>query len=82
MRALLTAAGLELVQYDPFAYIGYMLIGNTDLVPFFFRMKRNWISSLLIGIDRGWAVIPLARGFGWASEILAEKPVDDGREAR
>jgi ubiquinone/menaquinone biosynthesis C-methylase UbiE len=82
MSGLLDEAGLVLRQYDPFAYAGYMLIGNTDLVPFFSRMRRNWISSLLIGLDRLSAATPLARGFGWASEILAEKPVDDGEEAR
>lgn len=74
LRAFLGEAGLGLRQCDPFAYLGYMLIGNTDLVPFLSRMKRNRLSSLLIGIDRLWAAVPLARGLGWASQILAEKP--------
>ena len=74
LRSLLRDAGLELRQCDPFAYVGYMLIGNTDLIPLFSRMKANWLSSLLIGIDRRWASVPLGRELGWASQVLAEKP--------
>ena len=30
MRSLLEGAGLTMRTYEPFAYLGYMLIGNTD----------------------------------------------------
>jgi hypothetical protein len=73
MRAFLADAGLELRQYDPFAYIGYMLIGNTDLVPLLSKMGRNRVSSALIALDRLWAGAPVLRRFGWASQILAVK---------
>jgi SAM-dependent methyltransferase len=73
MRELLDHAGLVMLQYDPFAYLGYMLIGNTDLVPLLARMDRNALSSSLIALDRAWARVPFARGLGWASQILAEK---------
>jgi SAM-dependent methyltransferase len=73
MRAILAGAGLALEQYDPFAYVGYALVGNTDLVPVFARMERNWLSSLLIGIDRAWGRLPVLRGLGWASQIRATK---------
>lgn len=73
MRALLGDAGLTLREYDPFAYLGYMLIGNTDLVPLLARMDRNAISSSLIALDRMWTKLPLARGLGWASQIVAQK---------
>ena len=36
-------------------------------------MKRNALSSSLIALDRAWAKLPLARGLGWASQIVAEK---------
>jgi hypothetical protein len=62
-----------LEQYDPFAYVGYMLIGNTDLVPVLARMRRNWLSSLLVGVDRAWSRTPVLRQLGWASQILARK---------
>lgn len=67
------SAGLSLKQYDPFAYLGYMLIGNTDLVPVLARMQKNRVSSALIGLDRVSSKLPIVRGFGWASEIVAEK---------
>ena len=73
LRDYLREAGLVLEQYDPFAYIGYMLIGNTDLVPVLSRMRTNWASSFLIALDRSWSRLPLARGLGWASQILARK---------
>jgi ubiquinone/menaquinone biosynthesis C-methylase UbiE len=73
MRDLLGDAGLSLRQYDPFAYLGYMLIGNTDLVPVLARMQPNAISSSLIALDRACTRLPLARGLGWASQIVAEK---------
>jgi hypothetical protein len=65
-------------QCDPFAYVGYTLIGNTDLLPIFARMKRNWLSSLLIGVDRRWARLPLLRGLGWASQIRAHRSIAPG----
>ena len=68
---LFRRAGLTVDQYDPFAYLGYVLLGNTDLLPIFRRMGRNRLSSLLIEIDRQWARLPLARGLGWASQIRA-----------
>ena len=77
MRAVLGGAGLALEQYDPFAYVGYTLVGNTDLVSVFARMERNWLSSLLIGIDRAWSRLPVLRGLGWASQILATKMASD-----
>jgi SAM-dependent methyltransferase len=73
MRDLLGDAGLSLRAYDPFAYLGYMLIGNTDLVPVLARMQPNAISSSLIALDRAMTRVPLARGLGWASQIVAEK---------
>lgn len=73
MRSLLGAAGLTMREYDPFAYLGYMLIGNTDLVPLLARMPKNALSSSLIALDRAWTRLPLARGLGWASQIVAEK---------
>jgi SAM-dependent methyltransferase len=73
MSALLGGAGLALEQYEPFAYVGYVLVGNTDLVRVFARMERNWVSSLLIGIDRAWGKVPLLRRLGWASQIRATK---------
>jgi SAM-dependent methyltransferase len=73
MNSFLGAAGLALEQYDPFAYVGYVLVGNTDLVRVFARMERNWISSLLIGIDRAWGWVPVVRRLGWASQIRATK---------
>jgi SAM-dependent methyltransferase len=74
LRRFLDDAGLVLRAYDPFAYVGYMLIGNTDLVPFLAKMERNAISSGLIALDRAVTRVPLLRSFAWASEIVAEKP--------
>ncbi|MBX3191929.1 MAG: methyltransferase domain-containing protein [Labilithrix sp.] len=74
MKALCADAGLELRAYDPFAYLGYMLIGNTDLIPLLARMETNAISSALINLDRVCARTPALRGMGWASQIVIEKP--------
>lgn len=74
LQELFEGGGLRLEQYDPFAYLGYMLIGNTDLVPLFARMPRNRLSSALIGLDRLSAKLPVLRGLGWASEIVGRKP--------
>lgn len=74
LEELLRAAGLSLQQYDPFAYVGYMLIGNTDLVPLLARMEKNRLSAALIALDRALASVPVVRGLGWASEIVAAKP--------
>lgn len=73
MRDLLGDAGLSLREYDAFAYLGYMLIGNTDLVPFLAQMQPNAISRSLIALDRACARLPVARGLGWASQIVAQK---------
>ena len=51
-----------------------MLIGNTDLVPLLARMPQNTLSSSLIALDRVWTRVPVARGLGWASQVVAEKP--------
>jgi hypothetical protein len=37
-------------------------------------MEKNAISKSLIALDRVWTKLPLARGLGWASQIVAEKP--------
>jgi|GEM_PF-4877805 len=74
MRSLMTEAGLTLREYDPFAYLGYMLIGNTDLVPLLARMQPNALSSSLIALDRACTRLPLAKNLAWASQIVAEKP--------
>lgn len=75
LQHLMAAAGLEVKSYEPFAYVGYVLIGNTDLVPFFSRMKKNPVSRLLVGLDAAMAKTPLVRRLGWASQIVCAKPV-------
>jgi SAM-dependent methyltransferase len=73
LRDFMQAAGLELKVYDPFAYLGYVLIGNTDMVPLFFGMKPSTLSSFLIGLDAAMAKTPLLRRLGWASQIVSTK---------
>jgi ubiquinone/menaquinone biosynthesis C-methylase UbiE len=73
LETLMRAADLEVKVYDPFAYLGYVLIGNTDLVPFLFGMKPSAISSLLVGFDATMAKTPILRRLGWASQIVASR---------
>jgi SAM-dependent methyltransferase len=73
IERLFEGAGLRLRAYEPFAYLGYMLIGNTDLVPLLARMRPNRVSRALIELDRLCTKLPVARGFGWASQIVGEK---------
>lgn len=70
----LRKAGLVLDQYEPFAYLGYMLLANTDLLPVLGRMRRNRLSTLLVDVDRLLRRVPVLRGLGWASQIRAYKP--------
>jgi SAM-dependent methyltransferase len=73
MAELCDQAGLTLVSYEPFAFLGYVLIGNTDLVPLLSRMQRNVVSRALVQLDGAWAKVPVARGLGWASQIVIRK---------
>lgn len=73
-KGFIEDAGLELKAYEPFAYLGYMLIGNTDLIPLLARMKTNALSSGLIELDRLSAKVPALRNLGWASQIVVQKP--------
>jgi hypothetical protein len=69
----MVAANLEIKSYEPFAYVGYVLIGNTDLVPLLFGMKPSTVSSLLVGLDAVMAKTPLVRRLGWASQIVGSR---------
>ena len=74
MQSALEQAGLKLEAYEPFAYLGYMLIGNTDLIAVFRGMRRNWFSRSLIKLDRAWSKMKGLRGLAWASFVRAAKP--------
>lgn len=73
LRALMSDAGLNLQVYKPFAYVGYVMIGNTDLVPVLSKVKPNVVSSFFVGLDAALAKTPLVRNLGWASQIVAQK---------
>jgi ubiquinone/menaquinone biosynthesis C-methylase UbiE/uncharacterized protein YbaR (Trm112 family) len=73
LRELMSAADLELETYEPFAFLGYVLIGNTDLLSVLSGAKPGRLSSFLIRLDAGMARAPVLRRLGWASQIVATR---------
>jgi SAM-dependent methyltransferase len=54
-------AGYTNIEFFPFAYLGYALIGNTDILPAFRNLRHRWVISGLLQFDRISALIPIWR---------------------
>jgi ubiquinone/menaquinone biosynthesis C-methylase UbiE len=64
-------AGFRDISTEPFGYVGYTLIGNTDVFPVLRKLRLKAFIRFLIWIDRVSPHIPLWRGLGLTRTICA-----------
>jgi len=73
LAALLRRSGLQLDRYRQFGFIGYPLLANTDMVPFFAGPRWAWLYNPLMAVDRFLEHVPVLRRMAWASLFRAFK---------
>jgi len=66
-------AGLRLRRYRRFGFLGYMLMGNTDLLPVLANCSWAWLGRALLFADTLQARVPLLRGLLFASLFIAAR---------
>lgn len=59
-----------------FGHLGYTLIGNTDVLPIFRKLRRRWLIKSLIAIDRILTQAPLLKHLSLALVFRAQKAVN------
>jgi SAM-dependent methyltransferase len=73
MAAALAEHGLRLESYQPFGYLAYPLMGNTDLLPLLARTRSRLLGRTLLALDRCLEFCPGVRRLSWASLFRATK---------
>jgi ubiquinone/menaquinone biosynthesis C-methylase UbiE len=69
----LAKAGLTMERLEPFGYIGFALIANTDVLPWFRRLRWKPAIQMLLWADDVLSRTPVVRGLGWLCIFRARK---------
>ncbi len=67
--------GFTSVKLEPFGYLGYTLIGNTDVFPLLSNLRSSTVINALIYADRLSVSVPLWRYFALAHIAIGQKPL-------
>jgi len=71
-------SGFRILEYRPFGYAAYMILGQTDVIRVFQKIQKlpgaMALAEFLIWIDRVSSRIPLVRHFAFANMVVAERP--------
>lgn len=73
LRRALHATGFEQITFAPFGYVGYTLIGNTDVLPILRHLKSERIINALITIDKASPHLPLWKHLALTTGFRAQK---------
>ncbi len=73
----LEKCGFQILEYSPFGYAAYMVLGQTDVLKIFQRIQKlpggMALAESLIRLDRLLPQIPLLRHFAFANMVVAER---------
>ncbi len=73
LKAVLERAGLQVLDVRRFGYLGYALIGNTDILPILRRLRWQGIIDGLIRLDERSPSVPVWRTFNFVAIIVARR---------